>query len=107
VLCPDTVYALELCVRVPVAEWGGQPVRMALEEGVALTEDGVSYLGDRQTELLLIPTLRGPRRPPERSGTRARSADGRRLIAAAAAHPAATTAPATRVTGLVVSTWSA
>src|SRR3712207_5786780 len=55
VLHPDTVYALELCVRVPVAEWGGQPVRMALEEGVALTEDGVSYLGDRQTELLLIP----------------------------------------------------
>jgi hypothetical protein len=28
---------------------------MALEEGVALTEDGVRYLGDRQTELLLIP----------------------------------------------------
>ena len=55
VLCPDTVYALELCVRVPVPEWGGQPVRMALEEGVALTKDGVRYLGDRQTELLLIP----------------------------------------------------
>jgi hypothetical protein len=55
VLHPDTVYALELCVRVPVPEWGGQPVRMALEEGVALTADGVTYLGDRQTELLLIP----------------------------------------------------
>ncbi|TFV57440.1 M24 family metallopeptidase [Geodermatophilus sp. DF01-2] len=55
VLRPDTVYALELCVRVPVPEWGGQPVRMALEEGIALTEDGVSYLGDRQTELVLIP----------------------------------------------------
>ncbi|WNV77232.1 M24 family metallopeptidase [Geodermatophilus sp. DSM 44513] len=56
VLCPDTVYALELCVRVPVPEWGDQPVRMALEEGVALTGEGVRYLGDRQTELLLIPT---------------------------------------------------
>ncbi len=55
VLHPDTVYALELCVRVPVPEWGGQPVRMALEEGVALTDDGVTYLGDRQTQLLLIP----------------------------------------------------
>ncbi|RBY82505.1 Xaa-Pro aminopeptidase [Geodermatophilus sp. TF02-6] len=55
VLHPDTVYALELCVRVPVPEWGGQPVRMALEEGIALTGDGVRYLGDRQTELLLIP----------------------------------------------------
>ena len=55
VLHADTVYALELCVRVPVPEWGDQPVRMALEEGVALTDDGVGYLGDRQTELLLIP----------------------------------------------------
>ena len=55
VLHPDTVYALELCVRVPVPEWGDQPVRMALEEGVALTDDGVTYLGDRQTELVLIP----------------------------------------------------
>ncbi|MFW3172699.1 M24 family metallopeptidase [Geodermatophilus sp. CPCC 206100] len=55
VLHADTVYALELCVRMPVPEWGGQPVRMALEEGIALTDDGVRYLGDRQTELLLIP----------------------------------------------------
>ena len=46
-------------MRVPVPEWGGQPVRMALEEGVALTEDGVTYLGDRQTELLLIPDAGG------------------------------------------------
>ncbi|MGY1823481.1 M24 family metallopeptidase [Geodermatophilus sp. SYSU D00079] len=56
VLHPDTVYALELCVRVPVPEWGGQPVRIALEEGIALTDEGVTYLGDRQTELALIPT---------------------------------------------------
>jgi Xaa-Pro aminopeptidase len=56
VLHPDTVYALELCVRVPVPEWGGQPVRMALEEGIALTDAGVTYLGDRQTELVLIPS---------------------------------------------------
>ena len=54
VLRPDTVYALELCVRVPVPEWGGQPVRMALEEGIALTGEGVTYLGDRQTGLTLI-----------------------------------------------------
>jgi len=55
VLHPDTVYALELCVRVPVPEWGGQQVRMALEQGVALTTAGVEYLDDRQTELILIP----------------------------------------------------
>jgi Xaa-Pro aminopeptidase len=52
---PDTVWALELCVRVPVPEWGGQLVRMALEQGIALTGRGVEYLDDRQTELILIP----------------------------------------------------
>ena len=51
---PDTVYALELAVRVPVPEWGGQDVRMALEQGIALTDDGVSYLDDRQTELIVL-----------------------------------------------------
>jgi hypothetical protein len=51
----DTVYALELAVRRPVREWGDQCVRMALEQGIALTADGVQYLDGRQTELLLIP----------------------------------------------------
>ncbi|MGY1813078.1 M24 family metallopeptidase [Blastococcus sp. SYSU D00820] len=54
-LHPDTVYALELCVRVAVPEWGGQCVRMGLEEGVALTDAGVRYLGGRQTRLVLVP----------------------------------------------------
>jgi Xaa-Pro aminopeptidase len=52
----DTVWALELCVRVPVAEWGGQLVRLALEQGIALTDRGVEYLDGRQTELILIPS---------------------------------------------------
>jgi Xaa-Pro aminopeptidase len=51
----NTVWALELAVRVPVPEWGGQLVRMALEQGIALTADGVEYLDSRQTELILIP----------------------------------------------------
>ena len=55
VLHPDTAYALELCVRVPVPEWGGQVVRMALEEGISLTEAGVEFFDGRQTELILIP----------------------------------------------------
>jgi Xaa-Pro aminopeptidase len=50
----DTVYALELCVRVPVQEWGGQLVRMALEQGIALTGRGVEYLDGRQTDLVLV-----------------------------------------------------
>jgi Xaa-Pro aminopeptidase len=52
----DTVYALELAVRRPVPEWGGQCLRMALEQGIALTADGVEYLDGRQTELILIPS---------------------------------------------------
>jgi Xaa-Pro aminopeptidase len=52
---PDTVYALELAVHSPVPEWGGQCVRMALEEGIAVTADGIDYLDGRQTELILIP----------------------------------------------------
>jgi hypothetical protein len=52
---PDTVYALELAIRLPVPEWNGQCVRMALEQGIALTRDGVEYLDGRQTELILIP----------------------------------------------------
>ncbi len=51
----DTVYALELAVRHPVPEWGGQCVRMGLEQGIALTSAGVQYLDRRQTELALIP----------------------------------------------------
>jgi Xaa-Pro aminopeptidase len=50
----DTTWALELCVRVPVPEWGGQVVRMALEQGIALTADGVSYLDARQTGLITL-----------------------------------------------------
>lgn len=55
VVHPDTVWALELCVRVPVPEWGGQLVRLGLEQGIALTDAGVDYLDGRQTELILIP----------------------------------------------------
>jgi Xaa-Pro aminopeptidase len=51
----DTAYALELAVRRPVPEWDGQCVRMALEQGIALTANGVEYLDGRQTELILIP----------------------------------------------------
>jgi Xaa-Pro aminopeptidase len=50
----DTAYALELAVRRPVPEWGGQCVRMAIEQGIALTAKGVEYLDGRQTELILI-----------------------------------------------------
>ncbi len=55
VLHPDTVYALELAVRVPVAEWGGRDVRLAVEEAVVLTSAGTSFLGSPQRELWTVP----------------------------------------------------
>lgn len=51
----DTVYALELAVRRPMPEWGGQCVRLGLEQGIALTAAGVQYLDVRQTGLTLVP----------------------------------------------------
>ncbi len=54
VLHDDTVYALELCVRTRVPEWDGQVVRLALEQGIALTGGEVVYLDARQTELILL-----------------------------------------------------
>jgi Xaa-Pro aminopeptidase len=50
----NTVYALELAIRRPVPEWDGQVVRMAVEDGIAVTGDGVRYLAERQTELIPI-----------------------------------------------------
>ncbi|MBA3417095.1 MAG: M24 family metallopeptidase [Geodermatophilaceae bacterium] len=50
----DTIYALELCTYSPVPEWGDQRVRMALEQGIAVTGGKVEYLDRRQTALHLI-----------------------------------------------------
>ncbi len=51
----DTVYALELAVRRPVPEWGGQQAWLGLEQGVTVSEGGATYLAGRQTELALVP----------------------------------------------------
>ncbi len=50
----STCYSIELNVRHPVPEWGGQEVRIALEEDAVLTDGAVSWLSGRQTELHLI-----------------------------------------------------
>ncbi len=49
-----TLWALELGVRVAIPEWDGQVVYVGVEQGIALTDDGVSYLDRRQTELHLL-----------------------------------------------------
>lgn len=53
-LYTDTMYALELCTYSAVPEWGGQRVRMALEQGIVFAGGTVRYLDRRQTELILI-----------------------------------------------------
>jgi len=50
----DTVWAIELNVRAPVAEWGGQAVVFAVEEDAAFTKAGTSFLDGRQTRLHLV-----------------------------------------------------
>jgi hypothetical protein len=42
-LRPDTWFSIELQATVPVAEWNGQPVRMALEEEARLGSDGARH----------------------------------------------------------------
>ena len=49
-------YAIEMCVFVPIPEWDGRAVFIGIEEDVALTERGVEYFAQPQTELIVIPT---------------------------------------------------
>ena len=50
----DTCYAIELNTHTPGAEWGGQDVRMALEEDAVLSAGRARWLSGRQSELWLI-----------------------------------------------------
>ncbi|MFK7961165.1 MAG: M24 family metallopeptidase [Phycisphaerales bacterium] len=49
-----TAYAIELSVSVPVAEWGGQDVRIMLEEDAVFADGRVRYLDGRQTQLRIV-----------------------------------------------------
>ncbi|MFH1927421.1 MAG: M24 family metallopeptidase [Chloroflexota bacterium] len=47
-------FTMELSVRGPLPEWGGQEIAMALEEDVVFTEQGCRLIDGRQTEFYLI-----------------------------------------------------
>ena len=52
---PGMWYSIELQATTPVAEWGGQPVRMAQEEDVIIDAAGkVRWALKRQDRLFLI-----------------------------------------------------
>lgn len=57
-LYAHTAHSIELNARVNVAEWGGQAVRIMLEEDAYFDGEDVRYIDPRQTELLLIPRPR-------------------------------------------------
>ena len=50
----NTWHSIELNVTHKVPEWGGQPVRFALEEDAALMSNGWEWIDGRQTKFYLI-----------------------------------------------------
>jgi len=54
VLNPNTAYAMELDITYSLPEWGGQDIRIVLEEKVVFTKDGLIFPGGRQTEYHII-----------------------------------------------------
>ncbi len=57
-LNPNTVYAIELNTTVTIPEWN-KDIRIMLEEAGFYGEDGFRYVNGRQTELLLVPRVKG------------------------------------------------
>ena len=54
VLEPNYAFTMELSVEGPVAEWGGESLRFALEEDVVFTGDGCRLIGGRQAGFYLV-----------------------------------------------------
>ena len=54
-LFPSTAHSIELNAAVPVPEWGGQVVRIMLEEDAFFDGEDTWYIDGRQTRLWLIP----------------------------------------------------
>lgn len=53
-LHPDTCYAIELNAKRRVPEWGGQEVRMSLEQDAWWTGDRLVFMAGRQKKLHLV-----------------------------------------------------
>jgi hypothetical protein len=53
-LSPNTGWSIELAVEIDVPEWGGQTVRIMLEEDAFLDDNGAGFLDGRQEQLWLI-----------------------------------------------------
>jgi Xaa-Pro aminopeptidase len=53
-LYPDTCYAIELNAKKRVPEWGGQEVRMSLEQDAWWTGEKLVFMAGRQKKLHLV-----------------------------------------------------
>jgi len=54
ILNSNTAYAMELDITYSLPEWGGQDIRIVLEEKVVYTKNGLIFPGGRQTEFHVI-----------------------------------------------------
>lgn len=54
ILNTNTAYAMELDITYSVPEWGGQDIRIVLEEKVVFTKDGLIFPGGRQEKFHVI-----------------------------------------------------
>ncbi len=50
----DTCYAIEINIKRSLPEWGGQEIRIALEQDAAFTKTRIYFLDGRQTRFHLI-----------------------------------------------------
>jgi Xaa-Pro aminopeptidase len=50
----NTTFSIELGVRGPLAEWGGQSVGYSIEQDAVITPDGAYFFDGRQTALHLV-----------------------------------------------------
>ncbi len=57
-LFPMSAHSIELNARVPIPEWDGQDVRIALEEDALFDGESTWYIDPRMERLLLIPRPR-------------------------------------------------
>jgi methionine aminopeptidase len=53
-LHPDTAYSIELSITARVPEWGGELVRVMLEEDAFLDSETIDFLDGRQQQLWLV-----------------------------------------------------
>lgn len=54
-LYENTAYSIELNAQVPIAEFGNQKIRIAMEEDAIYTKEGVRFIDGRAKDWILIP----------------------------------------------------